>query len=215
MINGFTILSLPSINWPCCISSEYSVVQPASRAEAMIVESRKENWYLSFSPKAVEKTDESIGASVVASQRTKVFSSQIALGSFSLREHARYVSIITCELINGLCFNNKRALSCLAGSDLSNQYTQMLESRKMLLIQIFALPLFYVAKVNSIVAIKFNHFFVRALGLAFWRLINGKGNYFCFSFQESFRKVYYQIGSRLRMDDCSVYFHKQALIVQR
>ena len=34
--NGFVILRVPSINWPCCISSEYSVWQRASSAAAIM-----------------------------------------------------------------------------------------------------------------------------------------------------------------------------------
>jgi hypothetical protein len=210
-MNGFTILSLPSITLPWCMSSVYRVEQPAFSAAATITESRKENWYLAFNIIAVLKALESIGTNLVDSQRTSVFSSHTAAGSFIFRKQALYVSITTCELINGLCFKSKRALSCLAGSDLSNQYTQMLESRKISLIQIFALPLFNFAKVNRIIAVKFYHLLVRTTG-CYRRFIYGKSNYFGLRLQESLWQMYYQIGSCLRMDDCSVYFHKQALI---
>jgi hypothetical protein len=87
----------------------------------------RKNWCFSFNLRAVEKTLESIGTSLVVPQSTSVFSSQIAAGSFNFREQALYVSITTWELMNGLSFRSKRALSCLVGSDLSNQYTQILE----------------------------------------------------------------------------------------
>lgn len=136
------------------------MVQKLCKAVAIIKQSKKLNLYFSLTNNAFKITLLSILQTLVILNKLLTICWQISSFIFNFLRQALYVSIITSELMLGVFCNKVNAMDCLLVLLLSQAYTQMLLSKKMLLIQIFSAPFFYVVGINSILFKKINSFFV-------------------------------------------------------
>ena len=98
MRKGLTIVSLPSMTWPCCISSEYRVLQPAFKAAATIKLSQWLNPYFNDRIKDCLTSSFVTGFTCAPSNRFKAFSKVSALLIFNLRRQTLVNSMITWVL---------------------------------------------------------------------------------------------------------------------
>lgn len=121
-----------SITKPCCISSEYKILQPASRAEEIIFESNGCNKYLLKIDNAFVITDSFSGwinEAFINSETNRIATLRSIL--YFLRQTFKH-SKTTCGLMKGTFCRSEEAISFLRLAFKSRRYSAMLLSMKKL-----------------------------------------------------------------------------------
>jgi len=123
------ILRVPSITWPCCISSVYKVWQPASSAAAIMRLSKMLYPYFSNTLRARVMVSVLTVLTMQALCRLRAWATAKALSLFNFLRHTFTFSKITCVLIVGRLSKSSLVLANF-GCVSSKMYKQMLESKK-------------------------------------------------------------------------------------